>query len=824
MSDFSLIVKLAADSTQYENTMKTAAQRSRQFAQEAKAMFEATRTPAERFRDAITKVSDAYAQGRVDLETYQRSIERLQDEYNGTTSNAERLKAAGQRVFREMMTPLEQYRAQVADLNNLLRAGAINQQTFNRARAAATTQLSNSGQGGTLNAQATAIFNATRTAGERYGATIQHLNTLLAAGRISQDTYTRAVNQARTALNAGVSPVRQFASSMLGFSTGVGAAVIGAQMAINAIEALGHAAAGAAIHGLKLAADFEQAEVAFGTVFKSATAAKQVMAEIQQFAAATPFEFPELKDAAVKLAGFGTSAQQVVPTLKMLGDIAAGTGTTVGELAETYGKARVQGRAYTRDVNEFANRGVPIWEALAKTLGTTKDKIHGMVEEGKVGFPELQRALVSLTQEGGMYEGATERQSKTLLGLYSTLRDNVNLTLAEIGESISKELSLKDATKELIEFTGIVKNELTPTVIDFAKGAAMLSKGTEPLLRMMTGMDTLKESIQASHEAMLRWKLAAAAIFGGGGAADLGAQHFFEMAELQKQRAGASSNVGGVKIETDAGKESRDLAEAAAAFNAKMKEQIATLGMASDAAELYKLKQQGLKGEALAQAEALIKQKQAQEELAKTQKQAQQDAEAAAKKQADAEKALLDRLNERIATLKRGREMNDVEKYEKEFGKPASAAAKAAQAQADAMEDIKRRKKELDDEEKRSAEEARRIIESQRTPLEKYEDEIAKIRDLWQQGLLDEEQTRRAVRNAQDEFINATGGTGEVEHTSENKALLRGTAEAFSAVNRANDKKKQEKILEDQLTIQKRQEIIQRQQLAAQQNVAAWRK
>ncbi len=151
---------------------------------------------------------------------------------------------------------------------------------------------------------------------------------------------------------------------------------------------------------LKLAANMETAEAQFATMLKSTVAAKTLLSDLQRFAASTPFEFPELADAARKLLAFGSIAGNIEGELTMLGDISAGIGVPIGELAEIYGKARVQGRLFAEDVNQLTGRGIPVIQEFAKQFGVTDTQVKKLVESGKIGFDQLEKALRSLTTAG----------------------------------------------------------------------------------------------------------------------------------------------------------------------------------------------------------------------------------------------------------------------------------------------------------------------------------------------------------------------------------------------------------------------------------------
>jgi tape measure domain-containing protein len=209
----------------------------------------------------------------------------------------------------------------------------------------------------------------------------------------------------------------------------------GAHVATSA-GAVAVGAAGALAWPLKLAADMETTSTAFETILKSGDATKALMTELNQFAESTPFQFPEIAEAAKKLLAFGSNADSVTGELRMLGDIAAGVGVPLGDIAEIYGKARVQGRLFAEDINQLTGRGINVNKELAKQFGVQESEIRKLVEQGKVGFPQLEAAFRSMTTGSGDFAGGMEKQSQTFNGLMSTLIDNVSAVARAIGEEL----------------------------------------------------------------------------------------------------------------------------------------------------------------------------------------------------------------------------------------------------------------------------------------------------------------------------------------------------------------------------------------------------
>jgi tape measure domain-containing protein len=192
--------------------------------------------------------------------------------------------------------------------------------------------------------------------------------------------------------------------------------------------------------GVKLAADMQSTSVAFETMLGSAESAQKVLGELQKLGAETPFEFPELAGAGRMLLAFGESADTVAETLRRVGDVSSGVMAPIGEIAELYGKARVQGTLFSEDINQLTGRGIPIIQEFAKQLGVSQGEVKKLASEGKITFPMLETAFVSLTSQGGQFFGMMEKQSKTFNGVWSTLTDSINMGLADIGKPIMESL------------------------------------------------------------------------------------------------------------------------------------------------------------------------------------------------------------------------------------------------------------------------------------------------------------------------------------------------------------------------------------------------
>lgn len=186
---------------------------------------------------------------------------------------------------------------------------------------------------------------------------------------------------------------------------------------------------------IQVRGEFQQLEVAFTTMLGSSGKANVLMAQLTETAAKTPFDLQGVANGARQLLAYGTSAEDVNETLIRLGNIAAGLSQPLGDLVYLYGTTMTQGRLYTQDLNQFTGRGIPMIKELAKEFGVAESEIKGMVEAGMIGFPEVQKVIQNLTNEGGMFFNLMQEQSKTITGQISNIGDSFSMMLNDIGKA-----------------------------------------------------------------------------------------------------------------------------------------------------------------------------------------------------------------------------------------------------------------------------------------------------------------------------------------------------------------------------------------------------
>lgn len=211
--------------------------------------------------------------------------------------------------------------------------------------------------------------------------------------------------------------------------SGIGSVIAGA-FAIGSVIAFGKSVLDATVKNEQLTKSFE-------VMLKSKVQADILMAQLVQFAKTTPFELTEVAEATKKLLAFGIASSDIKSTLTKLGDVSAGIGAPLSEIAYLFGTIKTQGRAMTQDINQFTNRGIPMWDELAKVTGISGLALKKYVEEGKIGYKEIDQAFTNLTTNGGKFTGLMEAQSKTLGGTISNLGDSWDQFMVKLGNGNS---------------------------------------------------------------------------------------------------------------------------------------------------------------------------------------------------------------------------------------------------------------------------------------------------------------------------------------------------------------------------------------------------
>lgn len=265
--------------------------------------------------------------------------------------------------------------------------------------------------------------------------------------------------------------------------------------------ALGAGASLLAKNFIDQAGAMEQNQVAFETMLGSADAATKKLAEIRDFAKKTPFNLTELVEGSKRLLAYNVEAENLIPTMEMLGNITAGVGRDkLPQLILAFGQVKAAGKLTGAELRQFSEAGVPLLQSLADKFGVTAGEIQEMVSEGTIGFDDVSQALGGMTSEGGKFFNLMEKQSGTTLGKISNMEDSMQQLSVALGNALLPAVNRTlDKIIPLIERFGewAGKNpELVSNIMMVATGIGAISTAiliVMPVVNaLITGFKVLK--------------------------------------------------------------------------------------------------------------------------------------------------------------------------------------------------------------------------------------------------------------------------------------------------------------------------------------------
>ena len=224
---------------------------------------------------------------------------------------------------------------------------------------------------------------------------------------------------------------------------------------------------GIAAMAVKSAADLEKMETGFISLAGGAEEAGAMMKQLNDFTAKTPFQIEAVATAARQLIASGTGIGEVNEQLQFLGDIAATTGQPINEIAAIFAKVNAKGKVELENLNQLAERGIPVFKGLADATGLLPSELGA----GAVTVQQFNDYLKGLSKEGGFAEGAMERLSQTASGKFSTAMDNLKLAGAALAEDLLPVIT-----------------DLLDIVVDLAKRFTELSPETKKFTLLIGGM------------------------------------------------------------------------------------------------------------------------------------------------------------------------------------------------------------------------------------------------------------------------------------------------------------------------------------------------
>ena len=328
--------------------------------------------------------------------------------------------------------------------------------------------------------------------------------------------------------------------------------------------ATGFMAAGAG--AVKMAADMEQTTTAFETLLGSAAAAKSMVKDLSDFAARTPFELNGISKSTQMLLAYGFAAQDVIPMLTAVGDAVSGLGgnpENMQSVIRALGQMQAKGKVSAEEMMQLSEQGINAWKYLADAMGVTIAKAQDLAKKGAISSADAIKTIVN-----GMntqFAGGMDKQSQTMNGMLSTMKDNIAASGRVIGNTLADAFDLKDVLKDtnkfLTEFASLAEksgigNAMKELIPDSVK-VSLLAVSSLLTVRLVPALAMATPKILAFKAALMGWPgIIGAAVFALGFLASelTGTTHVMSNATKDLVKSFEGVQVGGTSRQRGAAK------------------------------------------------------------------------------------------------------------------------------------------------------------------------------------------------------------------------------------------------------------------------------
>lgn len=277
---------------------------------------------------------------------------------------------------------------------------------------------------------------------------LQVINARIEALRGKSITFGLNSQQVQAEISEITQDLNKLTQSAEASSGGIGAlgaslignlAAVAAQSAISAISSLIGKVKDLGVSTILTSGQMRQLVIGLEAVSGSASEADKILDGLSQFEG--NFKTAELIDLAKRLESFGIEGDRVIGTIDALGNVAAGTGSDISGIALAYSQVLSKDQLYAEELLQFAERGIPLLQVLADQFGVTTAEMRELIQDGKVGFADVEKAFQAMTSEGGKFYGLLEKQGQTTLGKITRLQNNFTKAQTQLGNAIDPAVS-----------------------------------------------------------------------------------------------------------------------------------------------------------------------------------------------------------------------------------------------------------------------------------------------------------------------------------------------------------------------------------------------
>ena len=217
----------------------------------------------------------------------------------------------------------------------------------------------------------------------------------------------------------------------------------GLSVAAGAIAGVSAAMGAGVAAGVKYNATIENYQTSFEVMTGSAEKAAEVVDRLKEIGASTPFELPELADTTQLLMNYGFTADEAIEKMQMLGDISQGSADKMSRIATAYGQMSSAGKVQLEDVKQMIEAGFNPLQEISESTGESMESLYDRISNGTLAVDEITASMQRATSEGGKYYQSMEKQSQTITGMISTLKDNAQQLLGEVVQPITESFGAR---------------------------------------------------------------------------------------------------------------------------------------------------------------------------------------------------------------------------------------------------------------------------------------------------------------------------------------------------------------------------------------------
>lgn len=212
----------------------------------------------------------------------------------------------------------------------------------------------------------------------------------------------------------------------------------GLSITAGAIAGVTTALGAGTVAGVKYNATIEQYQTSFEVMTGSAEKAADVVDRLKKLGAETPFEMPQLAEVTQLLMNYGFTADEAIDRMQMLGDISQGSADKMQRIATAYGQMSSAGKVQLEDVKQMIEAGFNPLQEISESTGESMQSLYDRISSGTLAVDEITASMQRATSEGGKYYQSMEKQSQTITGMISTLKDNAQQLLGEVVQPITE--------------------------------------------------------------------------------------------------------------------------------------------------------------------------------------------------------------------------------------------------------------------------------------------------------------------------------------------------------------------------------------------------